>query len=270
MPKYNLAIVLALATAARATCQTTPATRNGLLVEVVATASEYVPQSTTISRSGHAYTSCLGNTDYFGWFDRSGNLSGSAETRTNCDTTFTPPSESTLTTYRRVNYTIAKSNEAIYLLACTQTWKPTAGSRVRLGIIAVAAGNKDPGAMDRAEANARGKWTECPAFGLGAQYELTVHNTSDARLEDAYGTKPIKLEYLSSATLPAQTPESTPVKTQAVTAAGEARVHVTSSPSGGEIYIDGKFFGNTPSTIMLFTGEHALRVIWGSKVWTRT
>jgi hypothetical protein len=96
-----------------------------------------------------------------------------------------------------------------------------------------------------------------------------VRNTSDARLEDAYGTKPIKLEYLSSATLPAQAPQQTPAQPQAVTVGGEAKVHVTSSPSGGEIYVDGKFYGNTPSDITLAAGEHVFKVTGGGKEWSR-
>jgi hypothetical protein len=109
-------------------------------VEIVATASEYVPRSMTVSHPGHAYTNCFGTTSYFGEFESygdRGSFSGTADTNTRCATTFSPPTESTLTTYRRVNYTIARGDQALYLLSCTQTWKPTAGERVRLGIIAV-------------------------------------------------------------------------------------------------------------------------------------
>jgi opacity protein-like surface antigen len=51
---------------------------------------------------------------------------------------------------------------------------------------------------------------------------------------------------------------------------GEATVHITSSPSGGEIYIDGRFVGNTPSDFKLHAGEHAIRVLAGGKEWART
>ena len=51
---------------------------------------------------------------------------------------------------------------------------------------------------------------------------------------------------------------------------GAAKVHIISSPSGGEIYIDGKFFGNAPSDIALTPGEHVVRVTLGGKEWTRT
>jgi len=51
---------------------------------------------------------------------------------------------------------------------------------------------------------------------------------------------------------------------------GEAKVHITSSPSGGEIYVDGKFVGNTPSDITIAAGEHLVKVTSGGKEWSRT
>jgi hypothetical protein len=48
-------------------------------------------------------------------------------------------------------------------------------------------------------------------------------------------------------------------------------VAFTSDPTGADIYIDEKFVGNTPSTIQLSPGEHAVRIeSSGRKVWTRT
>ena len=57
---------------------------------------------------------------------------------------------------------------------------------------------------------------------------------------------------------------------QVVGGTGSAKVHITSSPSGGEIYIDGKFFGNAPSDLTLSSGEHVVRVVLAGKDWTRT
>jgi opacity protein-like surface antigen len=51
---------------------------------------------------------------------------------------------------------------------------------------------------------------------------------------------------------------------------GDAMVHIVSSPSGGEIYVDGKFVGNTPSDLKLRIGEHSIKVLVGGKEWTRT
>jgi hypothetical protein len=244
-------------------------------VEIVATASEYMPRSMTVSRPGHAYTNCMGSTSYLGQFSTNGDIgsfSATADARTHGDTTFSPPSEATLTTYRRLNYTIARGEHALYLLSCTQTWKLTGGERVRLGIMGGLEGGSGShsGATDRAAANARGKWTDCPAFGIGSRYALTVRNTSDARLTDAYETKPIKLEYLSSAALQVQTAQPVAAQPRPVAVTGEAKAHVTSSPSGGEIYVDGKFFGNTPSDITLAAGAHVVRVTIGGKEWSRT
>jgi hypothetical protein len=247
--------------------------KNGVPVEVVATASEYVPRSTTVSHPGHAYKDCLGSTSYLGEFDGygySGTVSGTAQTNTSCTSTFSPPGETTLTTYRRVNYTIAKDGQGLYLLSCTQEWKPSLKGRSLAAFMAAleGAGHRESGKPEAIK-NAHGAWTECPAFSIGAKYTLTVNNTSDARLENSTGVKSIKLEYLSSARRSLQ---STPTPTQAQVAGttGEAKVHITSSPSGGEIYIDGKFFGNTPSDITLPAGEHSVKVTLGGKEWTRS
>lgn len=245
-------------------------------VEVVATASEYVPLSTTISHPGHSYTNCLGSTSYFGRFESygdSGSISGTADTNTRCSTTFSPPTETTLTTYRRVNYIIAKGEQALYLLSCTQIWQPNPATRflaVLRGMAEVAASDQSQQGAKETLARGPGKWSECPAFDIGIKYALTVNNTSDARLESPAGGKPIKLEYLSSVGLsapsiqPAQPPQTHGGKTT------ETRVHVTSSPSGGEIYVDGKFFGNAPSDITIPTGEHTFKVLIGGREWSRS
>jgi hypothetical protein len=38
------------------------ANREAVRVQIVATASEFVPRSTTVSHPGHSYTDCLGST----------------------------------------------------------------------------------------------------------------------------------------------------------------------------------------------------------------
>lgn len=252
-----------------------PPSQGGLPVTVVATASEYVPRSTTIAHPGHAYTDCVGSSEYFGRFDGDGSsarVSLDGTTKTACSTTYTPPSESTLTTYKRVNYTLVRGADSLYLLSCTQTWKITKTSRALLGLMGAAnagAGNSDSSNVDRATANARGRWTECPAFGIGAQYSLAMRSPSDAQLSDAYGTKPAKLDYLSSASLPVQASKSVSNAMRTDTATSLTRVHVTSSPDGGEIYVDGKFYGNAPSDISLPAGERTFRVKMQGKEWNR-
>jgi hypothetical protein len=215
----------------------------------------------------------VGNTTFFGEFDGYGystTVSGTAQTNTSCSTTFLPPTESTLTTYHRVNYTIAMGERALYLLSCTQEWKPTMKGR-SLAAVAGAldgAAQRDSGTPEAIKQK-YGAWTVCPAFGIGDRYRLTVNSTSDALLQDSTGRISNILEYLRSASL-SPLSASKPTSTQAAGAVGEAKVHITSSPSGGEIYVDGKFFGNTPSDITLPVAEHSMRVALGSKEWTRS
>jgi hypothetical protein len=116
-----------------------------------------------------------------------------------------------------------------------------------------------------------GTWTECPAFVIGGKYALSVGNTSDAHLEGASGGKPFKLDFLSSAALPVPSarPPSPSGQSEAPNT-GATKVHITSSPSGGDIYVDGQFVGNAPSDIVLSAGEHVVKVTLGSKEWART
>jgi hypothetical protein len=65
-------------------------------------------------------------------------------------------------------------------------------------------------------------------------------------------------------------PEPTSHQPVSVVATSPARVHITSSPTGGEIYIDGKFYGNTPSDIILNVGDHSMMVVANGKQWSRT
>ena len=167
-----------------------------------------------------------------------------------------------------VNYLIAKGGQTLYLLSCTQHWKPTRKERALGVFIAGTVGSGK--ASDTLAKNSVGTWTECPAFVIGVRYALSLGNTSDARLEGASGGKPFKLDYLSSAALPISSAQSSSPSTQPQALSnGAAKLHITSSPSGGEIYVDGKFFGNTPSDITLATGEHAVKITVGGKEWTR-
>ena len=61
-----------------------------------------------------------------------------------------------------------------------------------------------------------------------------------------------------------------PTQRAAETAVENTKVHVTSTPDGGEVYVDGKFRGNTPSDILIPKGEHVVKVILHHKEWSRT
>jgi hypothetical protein len=145
-----------------------------------------------------------------------------------------------------------------------------ASRKAVLGAVLAGAATGASGAQAGASAGG-GKWSECPAFIIGGKYALSAQNTSDAWLEGTGGAKPIALAYLSSAALPALAAKPTPApSSQIPRSADSAKVHVTSEPSGGEIYIDGKFFGNAPSDIAFAPGKHVVRVTLGGKEWTRT
>ena len=278
MLRHLILTCLLLLSLSRTAAQTQPS-KEGVAVEVVATASEYVP--TTVSHPGHSYANCQGSTFYFAQFNsygNSGSLSGTATTSSQCSSTFSPPTEDT--TYERVNYTIAKGEQVLYLLACTQTRVPTAFSQMAdrghavSGALSGLSGSGANGSSEARRENEGKKWSVCPAFGIGAKYTLTIKNISDARLVDATGgkaRKSDKLEFLRSAPLTVPAVESSLLpQAKVVPSRDEAKVHFTSSPSGGEIYVDGKFVGNTPSDITIAAGEHTVKVTSGGKEWFRS
>ncbi len=60
----------------------------------------------------------------------------------------------------------------------------------------------------------------------------------------------------------------------AVSSAGATKetgtVAINSDPAGADIYVDGKFAGQTPSTVHLVVGEHKVELtITGKKTWSR-
>ena len=61
-----------------------------------------------------------------------------------------------------------------------------------------------------------------------------------------------------------------PQEAQGVNTPETTKVHFTSSPIHSEIYVDGKFFGNTPSDIILPIGEHIVKITIGGKEWSRS
>lgn len=61
-----------------------------------------------------------------------------------------------------------------------------------------------------------------------------------------------------------------PHSPEATTKSGSAVVNVTSEPAGADIYVDGEFVGNTPSTLHLSAGTHAIKIqSAGKQVWER-
>lgn len=59
--------------------------------------------------------------------------------------------------------------------------------------------------------------------------------------------------------------------TTAAAPAQQATISINSTPSGADVELDGKFVGNTPSSITVATGDHAVKVTKkGYKPWERT
>lgn len=230
-------------------------------VEIVATVTDYVPKSVTTSHPAHSYTDCSGNTSYYGRFDElTDSVSGTANTTAYCSTTSYPATQETYTKYYRVNYTVAKSQHVLFLLACSQEWI----------------------------------WDKCPAVSVGARYTLSrggesrkrsiwrgvlgvsaaaVGATSAGagagalvRLQGSAESDHVQLGLVDSVALDAMRSEQ---ERQQVAVGGTAKVHISSTPSGGEISIDGKYYGNTPSDMTLPAGEHTVMVTMGGKVWSR-
>jgi hypothetical protein len=85
--------------------------------------------------------------------------------------------------------------------------------------------------------------------------EITAYVNGDMKLD------PAKFQSTTAASAqPAATAET----------AGTGSVLVSSTPDGAEIYADGAFVGNAPSTLKLSAGKHVIKVTAaGRKEWTR-
>jgi hypothetical protein len=43
-------------------------------------------------------------------------------------------------------------------------------------------------------------------------------------------------------------------------ASGQSSVAIASTPAGADIEVDGKFVGDTPATVQLSSGDHAIKI----------
>jgi hypothetical protein len=64
--------------------------------------------------------------------------------------------------------------------------------------------------------------------------------------------------------------ETAPAPTAPTAPSGTTAVAVTSDPTGADIEVDGMFVANTPSTLQLTAGQHAIKVSKGAKSWQRS
>src|SRR6185437_10554412 len=54
-------------------------------------------------------------------------------------------------------------------------------------------------------------------------------------------------------------------------APAQSSVAITSTPAGADVEVDGKFVGDTPATVQLSPGDHAIKISKkGYKTWERT
>jgi len=99
--------------------------------------------------------------------------------------------------------------------------------------------------------------------------EVTAYINGDVRLESKkFGSKteaPITAGSTPLASAPTGAQSDPPA---AVPATGA--VALRSTPDGAEVYVDGAFVGNAPTTLKLTPGQHAIRVTQqGYKDWSR-
>jgi hypothetical protein len=119
--------------------------QNRVSVQVVATASEYIPKVQTDIHPGRTYTDCTGTTSYFSDFNSLSSAESGTETaNVSCSSVSYPATESTYTEYRRISLVVLKGDGALYLLSCAQSWV----------------------------------WETCPAFVPGSRYLLGKTPTS--------------------------------------------------------------------------------------------
>lgn len=109
-----------------------------------------------------------------------------------------------------------------------------------------------------------------PLIDLGGD---VVGITTWKRLRNGAGDEVTGLNYaLSSQDVinALKTISPTSVGSPPATPAGVGRVSVVSVPDGADIYVDGKFVGNAPSTLSLSAGQHEVSVTTKNKSkWTR-
>ncbi len=65
--------------------------------------------------------------------------------------------------------------------------------------------------------------------------------------------------------------QGTPPSNQVSGTGATASINVTSTPTGADINVDGKYVGNTPLTVQITAGDHNISIqLSGYKTWQRT
>lgn len=166
--------------------------QNRVPVQVVATASEYIPKVQTSTHPGRTYTDCAGTVSYFSNFNTLPSTeSGTENANFSCNSVSYPATESTYTEYRRTSLVALKGDGALFLLSCTQNWvwetcpALVPGSRYLLGKTLTSAGRRLGSILGRAV--------------VGSSAESSAPKLA---LWDNSDRKPIVLDYEGSAPLP--------------------------------------------------------------------
>lgn len=158
---------------------------------------------------------------------------------------------------------LASTHRDDFKVPCNELWralKDTLRNSGKYGIIAI--DNAEMTASYNMGGNLMAKRVNSAVLNNkdnGAACELQIQTaysgafTNDAgdlkkRVEDS-------LSKLKNVPLPASTADAAPAP-----AAAQASLSVDSTPAGADIEIDGKFMGNTPSTLTVAPGSHSVAV----------
>lgn len=101
--------------------------------------------------------------------------------------------------------------------------------------------------------------------GLSAPFAFMVHG------KDAVVAQGTEFFAYVDGNMPLNRANFEPLNVAATSNANSATAEITSNPAGAEIELDGKFIGNTPSTVPLPIGDHRVMMSKpGFKSWERT
>lgn len=221
-------------------------------ITVTARAYRIFPQQNTTyyQTRGTSSTSCYGQGNVYG-YGNFANLHASSQ----CNTSYTNPQQIPITWQYADVYNVVETTTERYLIGCRAAWRWTKCSPLQPG--------------DRFVVTTQGNTMIVSAFKNGDQrkeqhikYAIVEHTPIPSQ------AAPIQAVPVMSQQVPPSAITSKPSSNYE--SAGSGSVHISSTPSGAEIEIDGNFVGNTPSTITLSAGSHnVILTMRGYTVWQR-
>jgi hypothetical protein len=230
------------------------------------TSTQVATSERTVQRTGTVDTSTIGSErgtfDTYGALSTWGNYSGSFSSNSTSTYTYSEVVPVTTATDHCYIYVLKSVGATVWEDVRNKTSQPQAIFSAETFRPRPVPGQPDPSGATQ--------------IGFLLRKEPTAHALDEALksiFEHGAQTTPI------AALLPHQEesgdastsqPAQTPVTTATDTTANNTKIHITSTPDGGEVYVDGKFRGNAPSDILLARGEHVLKVVLHQKEWNRT